>query len=120
MPAPRDIVLSRNGPRAGDHDDATRDKALTKLAREGTTPAVQIEAAGALDHATVLVKHLSSDDPLTVLHAVRAIELGPTRTKLARDEIRKTYDAWKNRKDTPLALFIRFSCEAILGLKEKY
>lgn len=86
-------------------------------------PAVRIEAAAALGEVEFLEKELGSARPEVVLHAIRALQLLPPSpdTEAAHPAIRRTLETWKDRADeTPLALFIRFSAEAILGIPTEF
>lgn len=94
---------------------------LTELS-ENTTPfdwaianpaEIQFDNPPALETAT----DLTSDSPIEVLVAIRQMQL---QGAAPIDAVRATYEKWKDRKDTSLALFIRFSCEAILGIKGTY
>ncbi len=67
-----------------------------------------------------LVGDLKSEQPFTVLEAIRLLELRTSLGKPAMEGVEAAYHRWKGRQDTPLALFIRFSCEAILRIKSVY
>ncbi len=67
-----------------------------------------------------LVKQLSSEHPFLVMQAARDLELRGNLSGEARRSVEATLETWRDRKDTPLALFIRFSCESILGIKTEY
>ncbi len=97
----------------------TATKAL-EAALEDPSPAVRIESASLLGHLDALVTELESGNPLTVLQSARAIELLGSSNEAAHPAIRKTLAQWRDRQDTPLALFIRFSCEAVLGIRSSY
>ena len=68
----------------------------------------------------LLVQQLGAEHPLLVLQAARDLQLRGHLSPASRKAVGQTLDTWAGRKDTPLALFIRFSCEAILGIKTEY
>ena len=82
----------------------------------------QVEAnfAPAAKEEGALVKLLSSEQPFLVMQAARDLELRGNLSSKARQSVEATLKAWRGRKDTSLALFIRFSCESILGIKTEY
>ena len=66
------------------------------------------------------MQQLADEHPLIVLKAARDLELREKLLPQSRKSVRITLDRWKDRKDTPLALFIRFSCEAILDIRSEF
>lgn len=67
-----------------------------------------------------LVEQLASEQAFLVMQAARELELSGGLAPESKRAVEETLSQWKDRKDTPLALFIRFSCEAILGIKTEY
>ncbi|MEM9480146.1 MAG: sulfatase-like hydrolase/transferase [Verrucomicrobiota bacterium] len=96
-----------------------RNKALKK-ALEDEVASIRIEAAAALKNIQALESELESEHPETVLRAIRALELIDGESETITAAAQKTLDQWRDRNDTSLALFIRFSCFAILGMKAEY
>jgi N-sulfoglucosamine sulfohydrolase len=105
------------------HSIPDRSEAATAALETGlddSSPAVRIECASILGNLDTLVAELAAPDPLIVLHAARALERLAPSNLTVRPALRRTLDLWKDRKDTPLALFIRFTCEASLGIHSSY
>ena len=96
------------------------DQRFLETALEDPSPSVRIEAAGLMKNLYVLRAELRGDNPATVLRAMRQIQLLGDIAKKLEPDVREVYGQWQKRDDTSLALFIRFSAEAFLGMENRY
>ena len=111
-----------------DQVNLTRDTAISydlgkdraKVPLKKLVDQVEANFAPAAKEEGALVKLLSSEQPFLVMQAARDLELRGNLSSKARQSVEATLKAWRGRKDTSLALFIRFSCESILGIKTEY
>jgi N-sulfoglucosamine sulfohydrolase len=111
-----------------DQVNLTRDAAISydlgkdraKVPLKKLVDQVEANFAPAAREEGALVKLLSSEQPFLVMQAARDLELRGNLSSKARRSVEATLKTWRGRKDTSLALFIRFSCESILGIKTEY